>query len=371
MGPLAEEQARQGCDVSVYCVEKGGEPPVLPDASLVKGRCFELTLPLNNPGVSLQFARTANRQVREFDVVHVHAIWNFPSWWTMRAASAARVPYMVAPQGSLDPWALAQNPVGKKLYGSVTEIPLLRRVTRIQALTAKEAQQVRDFGIAAPVEIIPNGIDESLLEHVHASDPARFDLPEDCRTLLFLSRVHPKKGLDLLVDAMVTVREEVPEVRVVVAGGDAGSGYLETIKATCAAKGLADRFVFLGELKGEDKFRTLSAADAFVLPSYSEGLPVAVLEALGSALPVVVTDMCNLPEIGEVGAGYVVTTTAAQIADAIRRLFSLPLESRRAMGGNARSLAARFTWKRIAGQTIACYETMIAKNSARIDARWR
>jgi glycosyltransferase involved in cell wall biosynthesis len=86
---------------------------------------------------------------------------------------------------------------------------------------------------------------------------------------------------------------------------------------------------------------------------------------------VVVTDMCNLPEIGEVGAGYVVTTTAAQIADAIRRLFSLPLESRRAMGGNARSLAARFTWKRIAGQTIACYETMIAKNSARIDARWR
>ena len=108
---------------------------------------------------------TVNRQVRDFDVVHVHAIWNFPSWWTMRAASACGVPYMVAPQGSLDPWALAQNPAGKKLYGSVTEIPLLRRATRIQALTAKEAQQVRDFGIAAPVEIIPNGIDESLLEH--------------------------------------------------------------------------------------------------------------------------------------------------------------------------------------------------------------
>ena len=150
MGPLAEEQARQGCDVSVYCVEKGGERPVLPDSTLVEGRCFGLSLPLNNPGVSLEFARAVNRHVRDFDVVHVHAIWNFPSWWAMRAAAAHGVPYMVAPQGSLDPWALEQNPAGKKLYGSITEIPLLRRATRIQALTTKESQQIRDFGLSTP-----------------------------------------------------------------------------------------------------------------------------------------------------------------------------------------------------------------------------
>lgn len=94
-------QARAGCKVAIFCVEKDNEPPVLPDPGLVESRCFRRTLRLNNPGISMELARALRHEVLDFDIVHVHAIWNFPSWWAMRAAYNSRVPYVVAPQGSL------------------------------------------------------------------------------------------------------------------------------------------------------------------------------------------------------------------------------------------------------------------------------
>lgn len=360
VGPLAEAQVRLGCKASVFCVEKGHEPPVLPDSSLVGSQCFKQTLPLNNPGVSAAFAREVGRRLREFDIVHVHAIWNFPSWWAMRSAYRAGVPYVVAPQGSLDPWALGQNAWGKKLYGALTEMPLLQHAACLQALTEKEARQIRTFGIAARCEIIPNGIDEGLMERGASSDPGQFGLLSDCKTLLFLSRIHSKKGVDLLVNAAEVVRKEIASLRVVVAGGDAGSGYLDEVKSECERRGIAGMFVFLGEVQGARKLEVLSAADAFVLPSYSEGLPVAALEALGTGLPVLLTDECNLPEVTESGAGYVVAPDTNQLADAVRRLFALPDAARRQMGDKGRELAAsKFTWRRIASRTLNCYREIL------------
>lgn len=360
VGPLAEAQVRLGCDVSIYCVEKGHEPPVLPDSSLVDSQCFKQTLPLNNPGVSAAFARAVGRRLREFDIVHVHAIWNFPSWWAMRTAYRAGVPYMVAPQGSLDPWALRQNAWGKKLYGTLTEVPLLQRAACLQALTEKEAEQIRAVGIAARCEIIPNGIDERLMEREASPDPGQFGLTNGCKTLLFLSRIHSKKGLDLLVNTAEIVRKEIADLRIVVAGNDAGSGYLKEVKSDCQRRGLAEIFVFLGEVQGTRKLEILSAADAFVLPSYSEGLPVAALEALGCSLPVVLTSECNLPEVVESGAGYVVVPDAAQLADAVTRLFTLPDTARREMGERGRELAAgKFTWRGIASRTLECYRGIL------------
>lgn len=360
VGPLAEAQARSGCEVSVFCVEKGNDAPVLPDPSLVESQCFKQTLPLNNPGVSAAFARAVGRRLREFDIVHVHAIWNFPSWWAMRSAYRAGVPYIVAPQGSLDPWALRQNARGKKLYGALTEVPLLQRAACLQGLTEKEAGQIRAFGIAARCEIIPNGIDERLMERGASPDPGQFGLANGCKTLLFLSRIHSKKGLDLLVNTAEMVRHEHASLRIVVAGGDAGSGYLDVIKSECEHKGLAGMFVFLGEVQGARKLEVLSAADAFVLPSYSEGLPVAALEALGAGLPVVLTDECNLPEVAESGAGYVVAPDATQLANAVTRLFTLPDAARREMGERGRELAAgKFTWRGIASRTLDCYREIL------------
>lgn len=283
----------------------------------------------------------------------------------MRSAYRARVPYIVAPQGSLDPWALQQNTWGKKLYGVLTEVPLLNRASRLQALTDKEAAQFHQFGIHAQAAIIPNGIGSALLHRRRIREPGHFGLPKDCRTLLFLSRVHPKKGLDYLVNAVATIRVELPDLRVIVAGGDGGSGYLKEIRQRCGRLGVDDLFIFLGEVQGQKKQDVLTAADAFILPSRSEGLPVAVLEALGSGLPVIVTDQCNIPEVQQFNAGFVVRPETKEIASAIVRLLSLADEEREAIGGNARELASKqFTWKRIAQRTINCYQTMIEERAA-------
>lgn len=353
--PLSEEQARQGCQVSVFHVRKGDEPPVEPDPALVESRCFPASLPLANPGVSLGFARAIDRRIREFDVVHIHAVWNFPTWWAMRAAHRAGVPYMVAPQGSFEPWALDQNRWGKRLYGRFTEIPLLRRATWLQALTAAEAEQFRRQGLRAPAVIVPNGIDPRAFDRPAPRLTERLGLPAEARTLLFLSRLHPKKGPDVLVEAFARLAPRHPEVILAIAGHDAGSGYAATVRELIARRELDARCRLLGEVKGADKYEILLGADAYVLPSHSEGLPVAVVEAMGAGLPVVITPGCNLPEVAERGAGYVVAPDPTELAAALNNLFADPVRAR-TLGENGRRLVReRFTWAGIARRLIEVY----------------
>jgi glycosyltransferase involved in cell wall biosynthesis len=355
--PLSEEQARQGAQVSVYYVDKPPYPALEPDPALVESRCFAQSLPLANPGVSFEFVRAMNRDIGKFDVVHIHAVWNFPTWWAMRAAYRAGVPYMVAPQGSFEGWALNQNRWGKRLYGMFTEMPLLRRATWLQALTATEEGQFRRAGLDAPVVIVPNGIDPERFNRTAPRLVERLGLQEGGRTLLFLSRLHPKKGVDVLVEAFARFAPSHPEVFLVIAGHDGGTGYRSKIEELIARHGLEHRCRLIGEVRGVDKYETLLGADAFVLPSHSEGLPVAVVEAMGAGLPVVITPGCNLPEVAEQGAGLVVRADPGEVAEALNKVFASG-DQARAMGENGRRLVReRFTWAGIARQLLEIYNS--------------
>ena len=199
VGPLAEEQARLGCEVEVMFVEKDGQQPVLPASELVRSTCLPLSLPLSNPGISWAFAQRLRRVIKSFDRVHVHAVWNFPTFWTMWMAVLARVPFMVAPQGSFEPWALQQNRFSKRLYGALTERRVYDHASRFQALTENEAAQIAAFGIKAPSAIIPNGVDAEDFAGQRVPLTEHLDLDPATRTLLFLSRLHPKKGVDVLL----------------------------------------------------------------------------------------------------------------------------------------------------------------------------
>lgn len=365
VGPLSEAQANLGCAVSLFCVQKGSEPPVLPSPELVDSYCGSQSVPLVNPGFSIPFAVNMARRIREFDVVHVHAIWNFPSWWAMREASASGIPYMVAPQGSLDDWALNQNRWGKVIYGTFTEIPLMKRATRFQALTRREMHQIKEYGFSARCDVIPNGVEEGLTKCDRRPCPEYFGFPGKFKTLLFLSRIHPKKGLDLLISVATECRKSLPDLRFVVAGDDAGTGYLEEVKNQCKRNGVYERFTFLGEVKGQHKMKVLSSVDAFILPSYSEGLPVAVLEALAVGLPVVVTDECNIPDIADEGAGYVMPAAASDLTDAVLDLFGLSDLERKKLGDKARKLILKkYTWTTIAKQTIDSYTKIMEERQA-------
>lgn len=358
VGPLAEEQAKLGHQVSVYYVEKQREEAVTPDPALVRSRAFPVTMIDGHPGVSLPLARALARDAATFDVIHIHAVWNFPTLMGMRAARRADVPYIVAPQGSLEPWALASGSSVRQLYARRVEAPLLRQASRLQALTANEARQFRDFGLDVPAAIIPNGVSPDWLSSQHRSLADDLGLPEGSRTLLFLSRVHPKKGLDVLLRGFARAADSLRDVVLVVAGHDAGSGYRAEMQGLAHELGLDARCRFIGEVAGERKRDVLAGADAFALTSHSEGLPVAVLEAMASALPVLITPGCNLPEVSESGAGLIVAPEPGAVAAGLAELIAnADAAAQRGAAGRSR-VAERFTWPRIAQQTIEVYADM-------------
>jgi poly(glycerol-phosphate) alpha-glucosyltransferase len=363
--PLAEEQARQGAWVSVYYVAKAQETPVLPDPALVESRCFPQSLPGSNPGFSFPFARALQSNIASFDVVHMHAVWNFCTYWGMRMADEARVPYVVAPQGSFEPWALKQSAMKKRLLGPLTEVPLFNRAAALQALTETEAKQFRRYGLTAPAVVVPNGVELEKFNRRRLPLAERLDLAPGTATLLFMSRLHPTKGLDVLLSAFALVVGELPHVSLVIAGGDAGSGYAGEIKRLDAALGIGERCRFVGEVRGDAKLDMLAGADAFVLPSHSEGLPVAALEAMASALPVALSPACNLPEITAASAGLIAEPEPETLACAISGLFT-DREAARAMGEAGRRLvASKFAWQRIATDTLQIYRDLMDNRIAR------
>ena len=269
------------------------------------------------------------------DLIHTHGLWTTTSISAPRAGK----PWIVSPHGMLDPWALANSRLKKKLALWLFEKRHLHGAHCLHALCEPEAKAIRDFGLTQPIATIPNGV------HLPDALPDRRDRAE--RTMLFLGRLHPKKGL---AEFLQSWREVNPSNwRLVVVGWDQGNHEAELRNL---AEGL--KVDFPGPAFGEEKERLLQEADGFVLPSHSEGLPVAILEAWSWGLPVLMTDACNLPEgfASESAMRY-------QDADSLRAFLAEDLQK---MGENGRQLVSeRFTWERIARQFNELYRWVLGE----------
>ncbi len=298
--------------------------------------------------------RALDARVGRFDMVHLHDVWTPISRAAMAAAVAAGVPFVLLPNGMLDPWSLAQKRLKKRLVLALGHRRLMGRAAFVHVGNADEDRGVRLAGVTAPTVVIPNGV-----------DPAEFDPPPSPASfraahpelgghpyVLFLSRLHFKKGLDYLATAFAIIAPEHPDVRLVVAGPDDGAG--EAFGAAVAAAGLGDRVHVVGPIFSADRYAALAGAALFCLPSRQEGFSVAILEAMACGTPVVVSDACHFPEVAAAGAGEVVPLDAAAVAAALGRVLSDP--GRAAMGRAGRELVlSRYTWPRVAEQLVAAY----------------
>jgi glycosyltransferase involved in cell wall biosynthesis len=289
------------------------------------------------------------------DVLHVHGLWQLHSLAAALAARRARRPLIVSAHGMLQAWALNNKHWKKRIYSALIEGRNLRGACCLHALSAAEREDYRRFGLSNPVAVIPNG--------VHAApepDPAPFltafpDLAGR-RLVLFLGRIHYKKGLDLLFRAW---RAAAPEAHLVLAGGDS-ERTADALHSLAAELGITDQVTFTGPLYGALKWSALAAADLFVLPSHSEGFSVAVLEAMSASLPVLITTPCNFPEAATRGCGWVAEPDAVALAAALTGALSLPPALLQACGRSGRALVAeRYTWNAIAAQMAATYDWML------------
>lgn len=294
--------------------------------------------------------------VRSAPVVHLHGLWQGHTRRGARAARRSDVPYLIAAHGMADPWALRHKALKKKVYTALVERKNLRRAACLHALSRPEVGHLRAAAPRTPIALVPNGVDlrpfDGLLPRAELE--AIFPELRGKFVLLFFGRLHVKKGLDLLAKALCAVAADRPDVHLLLAGNDDGA--LAGFRAAIAALEMDDRVTYAGHVSGERARRVWGAADAFVLPSYSEGFSMAVLEALAARLPVVVTTACHFPELTRAGGGIVVEPTEAGVLSGLRGLFERSGHERRAMAVRGRSLVeAEYTWARQAGRLAEIY----------------
>jgi glycosyltransferase involved in cell wall biosynthesis len=296
-------------------------------------------------------------RVGEFDLLHLHSVFLWPTWAAARQARTAGVPYIIAPEGMLVRELIRRKSrLVKKLWISLIERRSLREAAGIHATSPRELEEFKSFGFDA-VEpfLIPHGIDVSDLAPPSSKSPAP---PAGMRArIVFLGRISWEKGLDRLVPAMAHIRE----VELVIAGNDE-SGYTESLKELAREAGLLDRIIFIGPVHGEEKWKLLRSASLTVLPSYSENFGMVALEAMAVGRPVVVTPEVGLAAmVADADSGIVVAGEPDSLGPAIDRLLrDQELLSRK--GANARRvIAEKFTWENVAAQLRRRYEEIVQR----------
>ena len=305
--------------------------------------------------------KTLAGKIPDFDLVHIQGLWHYPGYIASKIARSRNVPYIVTIHGELNEWNLQQKRLKKQIYMTAIQRGILQKSAALHAITQAESNRIRQLEIETPVAMIPNGIHTEEFENLpdRSQFVSRYPELENRLIVLFLGRIQQKKGLDILAQAFGNLVRTRHDVRLVVAGPDEDNTLTE-IKPILKSQGALEKAVFPGMLTGEQKLEALSAADIFALTSYSEGFSVALLEALSAGLPLVITDECNFPEVGDSRAGFVVRPNDSETASALMSLLD-SADLRREMSQNARRLVrSNYTWERIAENMFTLYENVIA-----------
>jgi glycosyltransferase involved in cell wall biosynthesis len=335
-GALAE----QGHPVSI----------VTPTPSRLGDTMFPPGLTLRGPETDLEAV------VRGAEVVHMHGLWQGHTRRGARTARRARVPYLITAHGMAEPWALRHKYWKKKVYTALVEGKNLRHASCLHALSRPEISHLRALAPRSPIAFVPNGVDLRPFEALPDRSMLEAEFPELAGKflLLFFGRLHVKKGLDLLAQALASLSADFPDLHVLMAGNDDGalSPFLERL----AADGLESRVTWVGHVSGDRAREVWGAADAFILPSYSEGFSMAILEALASRLPSVITTACHFPELADASGAIVVRPTADDVTQGLRDLLERSPEQRTELARNGRALVERaYTWDQQAHRLAALY----------------
>ena len=297
----------------------------------------------------------------DYDLVHVHGCWNLFGWAAARWCRRHGKPYVLSPRGMLHPWSFGHGRFRKAIAYRLVESRTLRAARFIHTTSDEETGIVTSLGVAAPVVMIPNGVDVGNPPSPAAAEEFRRRLgaePSDF-VLLFLGRLHPKKGLDRLIEAFRLALSEHPRLFMVLAGSGHAE-YVAHVNQETRDLQNAKRLVLPGFLDGGDRRLGLASADAFVLTSHSENFGLSVAEAMAAGLPVIVSRECPWEQIEQWRSGFWVENTREAIAAAIVEL-SRDLASARAMGENGRrGVAGSLDWNTVALAMRQAYRSALA-----------
>jgi glycosyltransferase involved in cell wall biosynthesis len=364
---MAEVLASLGAsvDVATTTADGRGELPVALDEPVCQNGVRYFYFPRQRPKswtFSWPLTRWLARHVGGYDVLHVHGLFSYPTLPACWAARSRRVPYVLRPLGALDPWGLRQGRWKKALYLRLFERRNLVRSAAVQAVSERERRAIQHLGLPVTIVTVPLGVDPPAGVASRSERMGRPASADGIVTVLFLSRLHAKKGIELLLDAVELLPDE-PAVRLVIAG-DGEPGYVRNLHERVAEGKATGRVTFTGFAIGYEKRHLFDQADLFVLPSYDENFGLAVAEALSVGLPVVVSEHVALADhVWKAGAGLVVPCDARELAQGIATLVKDP-DLRHRMGQAGRRLvSSEFSWPEIGRRLIDLYTEILRSST--------
>lgn len=315
--------------------------------------------------ISYPFSRWIRSSIEKFDVVHIQGLYRFPVTYAAWVARKSGVPYVITPQGSLDPFLYKQSRYSvllKRLYERLFDFPNINGASVINYTAQHELERAKYLKFTAPTAIVPNGIDWHLYDKLPAMGSFRKSIGLDMDTplALFLGRINFKKGIDLLAPGFSIVNKFLPNARLAVVGPD-NEGRVPNLRQEFQKKGIESNVHIVDHLNAEQVRQAYVDADVFLLPSYTENFGMTVVEAMACGCPVVISDQVNIwPDIECSGAGIVVPLSPLKIAQALLTILNDRNLARR-MGMAGRKLGQnRFAYDKIVEKIAQMYKTITA-----------
>lgn len=362
---LSAALASQGVEVTVLTTDSNGDAGQLPlDVPLdqpveqdgYQVRYFRCS-PFQRYKFSLTLLDWLRQHAQEFDLAHIHALFSPVSTAAAMVARKQQLPYILRPLGTLDPADLRKKRLLKQIYGSILEKPNLAGAAGIHFTSTQEAKISERFGTQTPDLVIPLGVK---LPAFPPKGQARRELniPDEQPLVLFLSRIEPKKGLNLLIQALEQLLVEGINFHFVLAGTNPQDpDYERQIVEQIKASPLLSCTKITGFVTGELKAGLLQDADLFVLPSYYENFGIAVAEAMFAGTPVVISDQVHIwQDICRAEAGWVSPCEVNALTQILQEALQ-DIRERQRRGKNAHEFAVtNYSWEAIARQMIQAYK---------------
>ena len=385
---IATGLAMNGVVIELHCAGLGGK--------YYKNYSYKIinherrTFPLYSLGQSPTMLKALKRLANSVDIIHTNGLWMMPNIYPAWAVRGTNCKFVIQPHGTLSPWALMHSKWKKRLMGWFAQYAAMRSVDMWIATCDEEYQDIRRLGYKQPVAILPNGVDlpkgasrqlrvQSLEFGVEGPDQQGCDggasmdntqqqtanskqlTDASRRRMFFLSRIHPKKNVELLLRCWAKLEPQFPEWDLSIVGPDKNNPYADEMKQLTKALG-CQRVIFEGELNGEEKYRFMAESECEVLPTHSENFGMVVAEALACKTPVICSYGAPWSGLNDHKCGWWVPTTEDAFLNAMSEAMSMSRKELAEMGERGREWMSRdFSWDGIGAKMKAAYAWLLGQ----------
>lgn len=348
--------------IPAYIQLLGMELKKLVRLQIVTGVCEN---PVDLPGIKVQtfdfsFLRwfKLKNEFRNYlkaenpQLVHINGIWNPQNYLFQEVAKSLKIKVIISPHGMLEPYILKRNSFKKRIAMLLYQKGALATTDYLLTTAKSELNNIRKLGFNQPAEIIPNGLDVSLISKKGASSSKNKFF-----NILFLSRVHPKKGIEILIEALSLLQNE--EIKVIIAG-EGEPAYITSLIKLSRTRKVEDKITFLGGVYGQEKWKLYDKANLFVLPTHSENFGIVIIEALAAGIPVITTKGTPWEELETYHCGWWIDLDIENLACAIKDAFNTPLKDLMRMGERGRQLVeTKYDNRVVAREFLKLYNTIL------------